>query len=290
LKLIRWNSNARYLPSAEVDGYFSQTQADSSVFAFRTSHMDVEPHSGGFSLKFVTHGSEHYHFGARTLTLAPGRLLLVNRGETYGSTIRDRDTASIALFCSHAVVTEALHSLRTQHDPLARCEAGHVQPEFLPVAFRVGEGLQRCMAAFAKLIWSRNVEREGVEEPALLLLERAIAENLRLFPARPLSRVARRATRMELLRRVLLAREFIEDRRGRASLDEMADVACLSKYHFLRLFRAVFGVTPVTFARRSRISHAAQAVAAGDSQHTAARRAGYASAQTLSRAAARCAT
>ena len=36
----------------------------------------------------------------------------------------------------------------------------------------------------------------------------------------------------------------------------MADVACLSKYHFLRLFKATYGVTPMEYVSRRRIERA----------------------------------
>jgi transcriptional regulator GlxA family with amidase domain len=36
----------------------------------------------------------------------------------------------------------------------------------------------------------------------------------------------------------------------------MAAVACLSKYHFLRLFKSTYGVTPVEYVSRRRIERA----------------------------------
>ncbi|MGH1542667.1 MAG: AraC family transcriptional regulator [Arenicella sp.] len=42
-----------------------------------------------------------------------------------------------------------------------------------------------------------------------------------------------------------------------ANLDSMADAACLSKFHFLRLFNAQIGVSPVSFLKRVRLERAA---------------------------------
>jgi AraC-like DNA-binding protein len=36
----------------------------------------------------------------------------------------------------------------------------------------------------------------------------------------------------------------------------MAAVACLSKYHFLRLFKATYGITPMEYVSRRRIERA----------------------------------
>jgi AraC-like DNA-binding protein len=43
---------------------------------------------------------------------------------------------------------------------------------------------------------------------------------------------------------------------GPLTLEEMAAVACLSKYHFLRLFRATYGMTPMQYVSKRRIERA----------------------------------
>jgi AraC-like DNA-binding protein len=40
------------------------------------------------------------------------------------------------------------------------------------------------------------------------------------------------------------------------TLEELAAVACLSKYHFLRLFKSTYGVTPMEYLSRRRIERA----------------------------------
>lgn len=40
------------------------------------------------------------------------------------------------------------------------------------------------------------------------------------------------------------------------NLEEMAAIACLSKYHFLRLFKSTYGVTPMEYVSRRRIERA----------------------------------
>jgi AraC-like DNA-binding protein len=40
------------------------------------------------------------------------------------------------------------------------------------------------------------------------------------------------------------------------TLEEMAGVACLSKYHFLRLFKSTYGVTPMEYVSQRRIERA----------------------------------
>jgi AraC-like DNA-binding protein len=53
------------------------------------------------------------------------------------------------------------------------------------------------------------------------------------------------------------ARDFADRHYARPlSLNELAGVAGLSKYHFLRLFRATYGVTPMEYVSQRRIERA----------------------------------
>ena len=40
------------------------------------------------------------------------------------------------------------------------------------------------------------------------------------------------------------------------TLDDLASVACMSKYHFLRVFRATYGMTPMEYVSQRRIERA----------------------------------
>lgn len=68
------------------------------------------------------------------------------------------------------------------------------------------------------------------------------------------------------LRRLSRAREFIEvGHAGPISLDDMAESAGLSSFHFLRLFRDVFEETPHRYLTRVRLARAKASLARGAS-------------------------
>lgn len=65
-------------------------------------------------------------------------------------------------------------------------------------------------------------------------------------------------------RLLLQARDYIEAHlKDELSLDQISDAANLSKYHFLRLFRQQFGITPHQYVLNSRINRAREALANG---------------------------
>lgn len=60
-----------------------------------------------------------------------------------------------------------------------------------------------------------------------------------------------------LYRRILQAKLFIDDNyHGAINLDDIADEACFSKYHFIRLFKTVYGKTPHQYLIMVRIEKA----------------------------------
>lgn len=68
---------------------------------------------------------------------------------------------------------------------------------------------------------------------------------------------AKAATRHELFRRVNHSIEYLHAHfEADLDLDTLARVACLSKFHYLRVFRTVTGQTPFAYARQLRLRQA----------------------------------
>ncbi len=91
------------------------------------------------------------------------------------------------------------------------------------------------------------------EEQLYFLLQRmhalheADTKRLKSIPA------LRTRTRRELFRRVGMACNFINSQYSQPiTLEDIAAASHLSRFHFLRVFRSVYGVTPVTYLNRRR--------------------------------------
>lgn len=80
---------------------------------------------------------------------------------------------------------------------------------------------------------------------------RRIAETVNNLPP------VRKATRVELYKRLSRAMDVLRAGFcGEISLDQLAAEACLSKYHFLRLFRRAYGLSPYQYIQHLRIEKA----------------------------------
>jgi AraC family transcriptional regulator len=95
----------------------------------------------------------------------------------------------------------------------------------------------------------------------------------------------RGTTREELLRRLARAECYLVEEQNSATLERAAGVAALSPFHLIRIFRAVYGETPLAFAAGKRLDSARDALLMTDDPITdIAERAGYESRNAFDRA------
>jgi AraC family transcriptional regulator len=207
------------------------------------SDRPFEEQHDGFSISAVIEGSFTYRSDAGCRLLYPGALLLGNDGRCFE--------------CGHA------------HGRGDRCVSLNVREELFGevAASAASTGRFRFPSAslpptpgslpiFAMLeaLCSVASPHQG-EELALGLVERAIAAlaACRRSPAAPTGREVRRV--VQAIRYVELA----FDRPNQ--LEDMARIAGMSKYHFLRVFRKLAGVTPYQYLLVARMRRAALGLA-----------------------------
>jgi AraC family transcriptional regulator len=192
-----------------------------------------------FSIAAVIEGTFRHRGDTGTAVLHPGAFLLGNAASCYE--------------CSH------------DHSTGDRCIAFHFAPAYFgEVAASVaGTGRFRfptaMLPALPKLLpWLARIEartssadRLALDEAVPQLLEAAIGAVSSEGP-RPLGASARDA------RRISDALRYIELNAADAlDLDTLAAVAVMSKYHFLRTFRRIVGLTPYQFLLGVRMRRAA---------------------------------
>jgi AraC-like DNA-binding protein len=93
------------------------------------------------------------------------------------------------------------------------------------------------------------------DEQLTFLLARMQCHHERLLEQVDRIALIRPATRREVYRRISLSTDFLHTHYAQGvDLTTLAKMAYLSKYHFLRLFSLVHGMTPRTYLQRKRIS------------------------------------
>jgi AraC family transcriptional regulator len=154
------------------------------------------------------------------------------------------------------------HYLYTSAEQLLDSPDGHppIPPRFADVPFTLTDTIKRQMFLLAGSRKTQNVVQPAQDVIQEILFE-LITECTRLNTGavRDIDKIAavKKSTREELYRRLYLSREWIDDNlTSRITLDQMAGMACLNKFHFLSGFKQVFHTTPRQYLIERRLQKA----------------------------------
>ena len=199
---------------------------------FRRSRISISAKAP--SLKYVLSGTETYTCGGVRLALRPGDLLFVRPGVEMSVDIDgDHDTIGLCSYLDDRDVAGLDAPLLMMRAPDV-CAAA---------AAMLGARVNRS-ALNAKAL------RDGFDDLKGAGLE---AAKRGYDTYRRLGQV-RETVRLDLFMKLDRARAFILDHVDRPiSLDVLARHACISKYHFLRQFKAAYGVSPMRYYTDARL-------------------------------------
>lgn len=201
------------------------------------SDRAFEEEHGHHCIAIVRSGSFQYRTRQGRAVLAPGSLLLGNRGACFE--------------CGH------------EHAAGDRCLAFQFEPAWLEGVVAAVPGARRIDFSLAHLppapalagliadAEAATAEPERLEETAVRLVSAVVARlaDVESALAAPSARDQRRITQ---------ALRFIEANCDEAlPLDALARQAAMSPYHFLRSFRTLVGMTPHQYVLRTRLHRAA---------------------------------
>ena len=173
----------------------------------------------------------------------------------------EREVRSLTIVYRPGFAESVLQTLLTPDDRLlARGESASLCP--LPFASHLQPHDRSVtpVLMFIKRYSDMGLDDElWYEEQLAFLLERLLSRHRQILDRARAIPARRSATRREIMRRIALSTDFIHSSYERTlTLDDMAGAACLSRHHFLRLFKAVHGVTPHEFLQRKRTLVAAR--------------------------------
>ena len=217
------------------------------TFRATSARSRFESRHDGVAIAAVTHGSFRYRASRGSVTLMPGALMLGNAGDAFE--------------CSYETWGDRCISFGYTRDYFERVAAGVAGATH--ATFRT----HRLAPTHATIALTAGIEAQSDcpdaarwEELALRVAGDALSAEGEVS--------ARSSGRDE--RRIIGALDLIEAHYGEPlSVGTIADAVHMSPYHFLRVFRAVAGVTPHQYLVRTRLRRAAVALATTDEPVTA---------------------
>ncbi|ARK10763.1 AraC family transcriptional regulator [Fibrella sp. ES10-3-2-2] len=218
-------------------------------------------HTDRFSLKFAFNGVEYYCVNKNKIPVRGDQFLVVNASQSYSSFIKSDDWVNSFTIYVDPLFFNQVVAAYTTSDQVLLDNLNHMPDQsvwFFDQVYQAQASFREAVKSFKTKLEVAPLTQAEQEEhlhQLLALLLRAYQAKLTRH-VRALSCV-KMATRLELYRRLHLAKEYIDDQAATTiQLDDIAETAMLSKNHLLRHFKALFGYSPHQYLVNRRMERA----------------------------------
>ena len=210
------------------------------------------------SLRWVTDGQRFFETGNRRYAVDDRSYRIFNAGSEFSSEINSETPVQSYTICFQPQIAEdVLRALILPADRLLDAPQGYQDGEplhFMEKAYDHDDLVSPILRRLQALRESEIATHGWFEEQfqmllvAMLQTHRNVLYEVENVPA------VRASTREELYRRLHQARDFMEAHlHCPLTIPLIADAACFSPHHFLRLFKQLFQETPHQYLTRRRI-------------------------------------
>jgi len=225
--------------------------------------------AGALSIKCMFNGSVVYETPEGRYRVDDSQYLILNDGQAY--TMHKRaDVLSVCVFFPSQWASDILGSYIQPDDVLLDHPLQDQPVHFFETLQYHDQLVSPFMSKIRDLPHISSVTYEAPYEEflrhllaAMLQTQRNIARQAEILPD------ARLSTRLELLRRLHIARDYLHaSYQDVLTIDQIASVAGLSPYHFIRKFKDLFGSTPHQYLQALRIQQAQHLLRTSDDSIT----------------------
>lgn len=228
----------------------------------------VPDYEGCLSIKTVVCGSALWEAGGRAFVVHENSYLILNDRRRYTLTIdAARNVTTFCIFFKRGLVEDVWRSCVLPTTALLESPAPAVPRQLgfwekLETQESVLPGLIRLLRL---RILQGATSRQALDENFYAIAAGMVNEHQQLSVAVAKLPALRSSTRLELFRRLLRGRDYMLSSLDRhVLLSDVAREACLSPYHFHRVFTRAFSETPHRYLTRQRMEKARALLARKD--------------------------
>jgi AraC-like DNA-binding protein len=212
----------------------------------------------GLSIKTMSNGQALYEIEGGRFAVGDDSYLILNHAQPYIIEIESPTVVeSFCLFFPDDWVEDVAYSASRPDDRLLDADSAQSPVHFFERLYPHDEVVTPHIQHLHRLVKSNALTVGSLEEKLRGVLVSMLHKQFNLFREVECLPAARPATRLELYRRLYRARDYIHASLSHPlTLEDMAAVACLSPYHFLRAFKGVFNQTPHQYLTQKRLERA----------------------------------
>lgn len=227
---------------------------------FSASKSILENHISPLSIKCSMKGQENYKTTDGSYNVTSGSYLIINEGQECASRIEE-EAESLSIYFDPAFAKESLLSLVMPSDRilnfsyLPNNQPVHFLEKLYPHNNLISPIIMKLRMA-AKVNFDNDI---FLKEEFFELLKKLLVVHRNLYSEIEKLPPVKLSTKTELYKRICRAKEYIDSSfTGALSLQKISKEACLSQFHFLRLFKTVYKQTPHQYLTKKRIDKAVE--------------------------------
>ncbi len=228
------------------------------IVHFSTAKSEVEKHVSPLSIKCSMKGFENYKTPDGNYNVTAGDYLIINDGQECRSNIEE-EAEIFSIYFDSKFAKKSLMSLVMPSDKILNFsflpsnQPVHFLEKLYSHNYTVSPEIMKLHLASKVNFDDENFLKEEFYEllRKLLLVHRNLYREIEKLPPVKLS------TKTELYKRICRAKEYIDSSfTDNLTLQKISKEACLSQFHFLRLFKTIYKQTPHQYLTKKRIEKA----------------------------------
>lgn len=239
--------------------FYERWGRESAVISARTRRVEYPEFKQLLSIKTVAGGAENYFIDGRRITVDDDTFAIFNQDRVYASHIESlRPVHSFCIFFDREVTAQAWHSLARSASALDDGAGAELTPgEFAERLYEHENLVSPVLRHIRRAVDAGPVDDAWLEEQLLFLLSRMLRLQHTTMRVEAVVPSRKASTRHELMRRLSLGVDFMLSRyRDPVLLKDIAAAAHLSPFHFLRVFKTVYRISPSEYLSRKRAAAA----------------------------------
>lgn len=220
------------------------------------SFEECDWHVTRLSLNFNLDGRQTYHAGSRAFTVSPEKYLLINEGQVFKTSVKTAmPNRMVTLAFKVGLAEEILQSFQLNNPALLddpfRSPTGSA--EFIEKTYSIDPEIQ---ASVTDLIDFEHEQLE-IEQKLEHILVYILTQQLNIRNEVLSIAKSKVSTRLEIYRRLHWSLDFLNDNFTRdLTVEQLASEACLSTFHYKRLFSELFKISPYQYLINKRLEKA----------------------------------
>lgn len=228
------------------------------------THLSVSFPIRRFAIKYVVEGKETYTINGHPFDVQAGSYLLANQ-YAHGQVYMESKTPvkGICVDIAPQLMSQAVASFMRPDTGMPDMaldtffdSADYLENQYSATHTRIGADLRMLAHTLSE---QPDLHREVPDDLYFTLAEHIVADHIPIYKQLQQVPAIRQNTKKELYRRLCKAKEYMQGTFTQSpAIQEIARYANLSEFHFFRLFKQVFGVTPHHYMMQLKLQHASQ--------------------------------